>query len=495
MRLLSFTRVHIFSLMLLLVVLYPIYTSPIIGDDLINPFVMLNDSSFQLSKALSNGFSAGNQFHTNFIGQSLGHIIYFFWPYFDIATNFPHIVFYAILRLLVLVLCWYSIYLVCSLYTSRVGIISNVRQISINSSLIFSGTLQLHQIWSNDPVGNYPLTGYMSVGLSMFTLYYVFLNQSQRSVKVIAIGTLMVIVCLYYYEMNVSILPAIFLFLIFDCKLKVRDLDKLKLFFWVLFPALLWTASYLNSLEYKPLYGGTTRGSFTEIPGNFLISVFSGLPMGGWLLSAQYLPNASSFALISTLFFTGFLFIVLNRVKFFQRVNAQSENKSSKNRSTDNSIAILGALFSYMCFCVMIISSTQKYQQEITLVGHVYSSYSAVSVFIAIFCTIKALAIQVSASLKRLNFIRSLLIIFVVMQFGINQSLSKVAFNMTNPSQTLVNSFSNRSTDLERCQAWHTWASGQWPDYYESSMGIALGNTFKELTGAPFCISGTNPIK
>jgi hypothetical protein len=495
MRLLSFARIHVFSLMLLLVVLYPIYTSPIVGDDLINPFVLLNDSSFQLSKALSMGFSAGNQFHTNFIGQSLGHFIYFFWPYFDIATNFPHIVFYAILRLLVLTVCWYSIYLICSLYTHRVGKSSTVRQISINSSLIFSGTLQLHQIWSNDPVGNYPLTGYMSVALSMFTLYYIFLNKSQRSVKVIAFGALMVLICLYYYEMNVSLLPAIFIFLILDCKLKVRDLDKIKLFFWVLFPALLWTSSYLKSLEYASLYGGTTRGSFTEIPGNFLISVFSGFPMGGWLLSVQYLPNASSSALISTICFAGFLFIVLSRVNFFQRVNAQSVNKSSKNRSNDNSFAIFGALFSYMFFCVLIISSTQKYQQEITLVGHVYSSYSAVSVFFAIFCTIKALEIQVSASLKRLNFIRSLLILFVVMQFGINQGLSEVASNMTNPSQTLVNSFSNRSTDFERCQAWQTWAAGQWPDYYESSMGIALGNTFKELTGAPFCTSGTNPIK
>ena len=76
-------------------------------------------------------------------------------------------------------------------------------------ALVFVGTLQLHLVWSNDPVASYPRSGYSSVILATWALVATLRTLRQPTMLRISSTSVLIMAAILYYEMNVALIPTV----------------------------------------------------------------------------------------------------------------------------------------------------------------------------------------------------------------------------------------------------------------------------------------------
>lgn len=476
--------------------LYPVLFYPIVADDLTNPFAQYIATSGNLMTTIQYGFNGGWSHHFNFIGTTIGSLVNYVWILSNAHTEIGHIGFYLILKSLA--------YLSLSFALSEAirngsALFDRSPKSMPNEKLAYFALssfgivafVQIHALWSNDPVASYPTSGIVSTAIGLAALSLLTRALSLQSIKHVFLSLAVMIVAIFYYELNVALVPATFVLLILHKLYATRTQGVGDLKFYlssgallVLVPTLVAVAARLMTQEDAVNYGGTTVGSLQKFPSTFTISGLSNLPGSAWKLSSE-VSGVLSFA------YRDFLLVLGCLAVLFIVASVSIQQIRLRDKQISGVACVTAFLFTYMLFATAIQALTAKYQDEITRIGKVYNFYITGLVFsVAVLMFILFVYAKRSAGVA--NVVLVGVLTFGIFQAAINLTLFNVAKNGTTQSQVLLSSIGDQSTDIDRCAAWYNWSAIGWPEYYEVGMGVGLQAFQERYFGVPFCSQGVN---
>jgi hypothetical protein len=468
----------------------PAITAQPAGDDLINPFYMFFETNGSFFESFKLGIEYGTSHKFDILGQIAFVTHSWLWIQFDYFTGLDHTWFYALSKGMI-----FAVVLLSATYWLQQIIWSLRLQISSWKLLFlvtaFSGsTVQMHNIWSNDPVANYPMSGYASAVFSFVVLGLLVRHKNSQSLKTMFLVSTWVSVAILYYQINISLLPAVLMFWLANSWLNLKDKNLLQ-------PILRGTALFLMPVVvvlYGTFltsgktddYGGTTIGSWSTFPKTTVIGILGTLPGGGWNLSEKS---------IGAIFFPGWTTALVGVILLWILISLVPPKATDKSNSFDwkEAFKILLPGVAFWLAVVSIQTMTSKYQNEIVSVGQIYNFYSHGHIFIAGVVLIVFLGLS-RISNRWTTVAICIIVFFGVTQFQINSQLKTVMRDGNSQSLKLLDSFDVSTSDKSRCEAWKNWASIGWPEYYETGMSVGYQQAFKTLYGKEFCSSGTDPI-
>jgi hypothetical protein len=478
-------------LVLQLVLTFPIMAAGIVGDDLINPFYQFYVTGSELAKVMSYGVEAGTSHHFNVIGTIVGTFHTHFWLVFGSWFGTSHILYYQITKFLMIT---FSLLAAAFFLKNLLNLGSDARtsftRIYLMVMIVFASTVQIHSLWSNDPVGNYPMSGFASVAIG-FLVLGILLRYAQNPQWLAAIVlTLSIIAAILYYAINVALVVAIFVFFVLSKYLRVGyEAPVAQKAMIIGTPTVVTLLARIQTSEASANYGGATTGTLWGFFRALFNGSISSLPSSSWGLVRELIPN-----LLINYWQLGLLGLgVFGIVVSFSKIDT-SLSRAPIEVNLKEVLLIAIVLSSYSITSVAIQAATQKYQNELPEIGYVYNFYSVTSISIAVF--ISALHFWLFFTHKIFGIIiQAALISMFAVQSVINWTVVNKLESVTSPSQNLISAFGSQSSNSERCLAWATWASGAWPDYYEEGMANGLSSASRFYYGIDFCDSGTRPIK
>jgi hypothetical protein len=468
----------------------PAITAQPAGDDLINPFFMFYETNGSFFDTLKLGIEYGTSHKFDVVGQIAFVVHSWLWIQFDYFTGLDHIWFYALSKGMI-----FAIVLLSATYWIQQIVRSLGLQVS-NWKLLFlvtavsGSTVQMHNIWSNDPVANYPMSGYASAVFSFVVLGLLVRHKNSQSLKSMFLVSIWVSVAILYYQINISLLPAVFIFWLANSWHNLKAKNPLQpimrgtaLF---LLPAVLVLYGTFLTSGKTDDYGGTTIGSWSTFPKTTAIGILGTLPGGGWNLSEKS---------IGAILFPGWTTALVGVILLWILMSFVPRKATDEPYSFDwkEAFKILLPGFAFWLAVVSIQTMTSKYQNEIVSVGQIYNFYSHGHIFIAGVVLIVLLGFS-RFSNRWTTVAVCIIAFFGVTQFQINRQLKTVMRDGNIQSFRLLDTFNVSTSDKSRCEAWNNWASIGWPEYYEQGMAVGYKQAFKTLYGKEFCSSGTNPI-
>lgn len=468
----------------------PAITAQPAGDDLINPFYMFFDTNGSFFETIKLGIEYGTSHKFDVVGQIAFVIHSWLWIQFDYFTGLDHIWFYALSKGMI-----FAVVLLSAAYWIQ-QIIRTLRLQISNWNLLFlvtaisGSTVQMHNIWSNDPVANYPMSGYASAVFSFVVLGLLVRHKDSQSLKTMFLVSIWVSVAILYYQINISLLPAVFVFWLANSWKYLKTKNPLQ-------PVMRGTALFLLPVVVvlygtfltsgkTANYGGTTIGSWSTFPKTTAVGILGTLPGGGWNLSEKS---------IGAILFPGWTTALVGLILLWILLSNVPRGATDKSNSLElkKVFKILLPGVAFWLAVVSIQTMTAKYQNEIISVGQIYNFYSHGHIFIAGVLLIILLGLS-RISNRWTTVAVCIIAFFGVTQFQINSQLKTVMKNGNIQSLRLLDAFDVSTSDKARCEAWNNWASIGWPEYYEQGMAVGYQQAFKTLYGKDFCPTGTDPI-
>ena len=460
------------------------------GDDLINPFHTFFETNGSLMETLKLGVEYGTSHKFDVVGQIAFVLHSWLWIQFDYFTGLNHMWFYAISKGVIfsLVLAAGTYWIWQTLTSCRIKI--EYWKLLFLVTAIAGATAQIHNIWSNDPVANYPMSGYASAIFSFIVLGLLAQHKSSQSIKTMFLLSIWISVAILYYQINISLLPAVFIFWFANSWLDLKSKNPLKPFMrgtalFLLPVVVVLCGTFLTSGKTSD-YGGTTIGSWSTFPKTTAIGILGTLPGGGWNLSEKS---------IGAILFPGWTTALVGLILLWILMSYVPRGATDKSDSFDLK-EVLKILLPGVAFWLSVVSiqtMTSKYQNEIVSVGQIYNFYSHGHIFIAGVVLIVLLGLS-RISTRWTTVAVCIIAFFGATQFQINSQLKTVMRDGNIQSSRLLDTFDVSSSDKSRCEAWNNWASIGWPEYYEQGMAVGYQQAFKTLYGKEFCSSGADPI-
>jgi hypothetical protein len=340
-------------------------------------------------------------------------------------------------------------------------------------SAIFFSTLQLHMVWSNDPVGSYPLSGYASAifGLIALGLGMNAVRVNRRWTPVVAglAGT----AALLYYEINIAVVAATGLFAFINVAALGRGArlrEALRLSPVVVIPLLVVVFLQTRSSAASANYEGTSVQLEGMLP-TFAKSLVSSLPGSAWQLSREFLGG--TVALRSNAL--AILVIVVAAVVTIAVIKGPTSTPPAP-RPWRLAAAVL-SLVAYWAGATLVQASTAKVQAEAIRIGQVYNYYAIGSIIVAVLLALAAhLYVHLVPRALRPVFIVGIAA-FVLAQFMITWNVAERFNGATAANRNLLVAYTEHWPMDERCVALLRWSEGPWPDYYEVAMiaGMEIG--------------------
>ena len=467
----------------------PAIVAPPVGDDLINPFYQFYYTGGSFSKVLHLGYEYGTSHKFDIFGQTVFVLHSWLWLQFDHLTGLSHFWFYYLTKWINFSIVIASITYWLTKVLQRSGTRYKVKKLAMVVTLTCGATIQLHSIWSNDPVGNYPLSGFAAASLGFLTLGMLTNCMSHYSRRSYFITSLLIGLAILYYEINISLIASAFVVwnIVALSERRTRNLKNLFIdgLSLSVVPVLVVIYGKWVTSGKTGQYGGTTIGDWSKFPKTTSIALIGNLPGGAWALSKRF---------VNTLDFPNYLVLVVATVVITFLVFLTSDKQQvaiNKHHLRSWALALLPALIYWLastCFQTM----TDKYQNEIVEVGQTYNFYSQGFMFLA-----GVIALICIAGIQKRVFIPltvGVLLTFGSMQFLVNHQLLKAVRQGNGASINLLNAYDPSWSDESRCKAWAAWASGAWPEYYEQGMAVGLRTGFRSFYNKDFCKIEIAPI-
>jgi hypothetical protein len=467
---------NVWNFVLAVFLFYPIAHTPMIADDLYIPFDQVDRGGTGFIDSLQFGWFVGYHgpsFRPN--GAIFGAI--HTWVSLELASKLRIDMTYlfGLTKIILLFLICYQLTAVLSKTVSAPTYCPQLARLMI---VITAITIQIHGIWSNDPVVSFPIAGLGSTLLGL-TVIAKFSNDfsSLNYYKASIIGLIGVFAVCYYeltYGAVIGVSAAYILHRIFV----ERRISRQATFITLLlgFPASCAVIfGRLHASAVAQSYGGTTVGSATQIARTFYINAVSSLPGSGWGLSRTSLsgfPKLSYYSLVTLLVIS----IVLLKK---QDVNIV--------RGKQQMWITFFPIVCYFLFANLLLAATTKIQMEVRAIGQVYTAYP---VGMALCVMLVCLAIYASNCITFRTFrplLIATLIVFASLQVCINHNLSGRLRSMAGPSRELVNNYSTGSSTAERCLIITNWMNGNWPEYYETGIFKGLNLASNHYYGRDYC--------
>ena len=467
---------HFWNLVLAAFLFYPIAHTPMIADDLYIPFDQVERGGTGIVDSLQFGWFVG--FHGPSFrptGAIFGAV--HTWVSMELASKLRMDMTYlfGLTKILLLILICYQVTAVLSRFLSVSTHCPQLCQLVIVMTAI---TIQIHGIWSNDPVVSFPIVGLGStlMGLTViakFSKDYPSLTYRRASI----IGVIGVItVC--YYELTYGAVLGISAAYAFN-KITAERRISLRTFLMTFLLCLPATAAIifgrLHSSTVAQSYVGTTVGSMNQILTTFCVNSVSSLPGSGWRLSRIELsgfPKMSYYSLMAVLVVT--LILLKN-----QEVRIV--------RCKQLAWITFFPVVVYFLFANLLLSTTSKIQMEVNSIGQVYTAYP---VGMAL-CVMFGVAIYSMSSYGVFRVVRpfliTALIVLASLQISINHNLSGKLRSIAGPNRELVKNYSTNSTTAQRCSIITNWMNGDWPEYYETGIFNGLNLASNHYYGRNYC--------
>ena len=469
--------------------LKPILIAPIVGDDLVNPFSLIEQEGPGLPAALRfgwNGAVDGASFRI--LGNTLGNFVNWLWITLSVTFDISIPTVYGVIKFVVFIVCASSIARFWFVAAREYG--SPIRQ---DHSLVFVslalfGTLQIHGFWSNDPVGNYPMAGYAAAAFGFAVLAAAVTAIHHERWRWYISGSFVAAAAVLYYEINIgAVLGAGIIFLCACWSVRADKRRCLKLAVgasvFVGLPAFVILLGRSITGDQAESYGGTTV-RMSGAARTFGIGIVSSLPGAAWRHSLRNLGGHLS--LVFSVFVIGIGLLLALRV-WATRSIADSENETRKVQPL-GIFAVIAATTLYAMFAIALQAITVKVQDETIGVGYVYTAYAMSSAAIALALAAVAHHVYTRQRNGTFKFVcASAAIVFVFVQSTFNWRLSEQLNAVTAPSGLLVEAFDSDVPEPSRCKVLVDWTNGGWPIYYEETMTAGLQRAYRYYFGEEFC--------
>ena len=471
--------------------LYPVLSTPVVADDFINPFYQVHLTEGSPVATARYGWDIGLH-GVNF--RILGHPVGALWNWLWIATSAQFDVsmttLYALTKFIVFILCAMSVAQFWCVASRVYGRGIQYWDSLVMTSLALFGTLQIHGLWSNDPVASYPLAGYAAAALGFGVLSCAILAVKYQTWYSFVIGSAVALTAVLYYEMNLGAILGAGVILAGGCWVRRRNRRELVI---SLMGSAILTAPAALALLYGRLMTGERAANYggTEVRLSgatraFTLGSLSSLPGSAWELSERVIGGR-----VGVVYFVfGVTFLIVWLVRWWLKCS-----DPWKGVGTDDVLSrhqgrwvVVGAVVLFSAFAVAIQAVTTKVQDETPGVGYVYTYYAVTSCAVALGLVVGARALFSRPKFHALKFIVcSTAVMLLFMQSTVNWRVSKTMNDWVMPNRRLLNAFDADAGKEQRCQALADWTAGGWPEYYEFNMIVGLDKSYLHYFGQPFC--------
>lgn len=465
--------------------LYPILVTPLVADDFLNPFLQYSTTQGGYWDSIVFGWDAAfNGASMRLSGNVIGALINNLW--LDLAGNslVSLSTFYAIQKFLVFILCGFSLSYFYGALLISLGRKITLYKRTVLCSFVFFSTLQIHGLWSNDPVSSYPMSGFMVAAIGFFLLGWA-AHTSLRPTKfrVLALSVSCVVSVLYYEILaGVGVLT----FLVLLSSISRMNLSRsLGRIVFLAAPAiatfLTMTISRMHTATQSENYGGTHIVLGDKALKTFIFGLLSSLPASAWRITTQFLDGGVTLKLVSV---ATLILVVVVGLREFPTISDFARTSRTKNRFLFSSLIL--SLIGFWFFAVGLQSLTEKVQNETGKLGYVYTYYAIGSASAAVLIALSVVFISQKSLNFRITFFTCFLL-FATIQGSITWRISEQMSNSLIPNRSLLAAFSNFDTVPKRCQALRNWSAGNWPTYYEDGMILGLQEASLGFHQEPFC--------
>ncbi len=357
-----------------------------------------------------------------------------------------------------------------------------VSRIRIDFILIlsFATILQIHALWSNDPVTNYVFAGFLPVTFALITLSKYFEYSKNPTLRNMVNVSALSLVSLLFYEINFALVPAFIIVTLLTRRSEEKSNYKITLL--RLTPAGFTTIALIFLRTFTGQNAGAYNG--TTILFNFdslkslIINVCGAIPTSTWFLASKVdglnisVPLFVSISLI--------LFYLNNAQRALDRKHV---TKKSRIKQVDNNVVILISITVWGLGAVAIQSLTPKIQIEVNEIGKVYTSYASSATVTTILLT----AFILRKIKTKTNIKYSFILVLAAAQITLNLGLNQKLWEVMNPNVRLINVATTPTDSIRRCEALNDWLNVGFPTYYEVGTVRGLNVYSKAVNNELFC--------
>ncbi len=448
--------------------------APLVGDDFINPFSQFYNTQGKFVNAIRWGLTTTLNTHISIVGMFIGAMYQYLWMIFDGVFLGGHYLFYQLTKIfLLIILLETTLKITNKLFKEKIH--QNYLRVLI--VFVFVSTYQIHGNWSNDPVTSYPVTGIGStILLLVFILNYLKLRDKNH-IKNYVVTFFVLMATLFFYEMNLVLIPTIFIISAYLLKTKKISSSKflLEIGIFNVIPVL--TVIFLKILnravDYP--YDGTSVDLNYKVIRTFFIQIYGYFPLSTIPLTIKI--GAYNFQ-------TSALYIAITTITLFAMFFLAKKTlfKSNTVRHKLNYFnAFIATVFLglQMIFTALLFSITPKYQNELNILGKVYMNYIVGLVTIGIFL------IAITLHLNSKHVLTAILTVGLITNYSNIHQLNLMNFNYRANSQ-VITAFNSDSPKI-RCQILRDWLTREWPDYYKQGIISGLNFSHERIYKEPYC--------
>ena len=470
-------------------VLYPVLSTPLIADDFLNPFSQTADGGSGLGNAVRYGWRGSTEGASfRIFGTTIGGVFNWLWLTLSAEFDVNMTVIYAITKFFIFVGSAAAVASVWYVASRAYGQRTAYWDAMVLTSLALFGSLQIHAIWSNDPVASYPLAGYAPTALGFSVLTLAIVAAKRVSWWWYCCGAIMSMLAVGYYEINIGAVLGAAIILVAgiwtgrgDRRNTRRAVVGGALF--VALPAALVLFGRSVTIGNSASYGGT-EVTLDKAARTFERGVLSSIPGAAWRLSER--SGGGQVGLLPVAFALAALIALLIRF-WLGRAQREAFIRPSTNKRLGLAAATV-AVMTYALFAVALQAITSKVQNEMLGAGYVYTFYAMTSSAVALGV---AVAVNAVVAEKRFRSWRSVVLLlaaaFMLTQFTVNWRLTTSMNESYVRNRTLIASFDRDADMPTRCRSLQQWTGIPWPGYYEKGMTDGLQAAYQYYFGEPFC--------
>jgi hypothetical protein len=489
------------------VILRPALIVTISLDDFINPFSLLErygPSPFEMVPEISRDLTRNG--HFNYIGQNVGSAIYVMWAYM-ISWGVRYSLIYATTKFVVFMVTALVVARLLRTLAALVG-----RSIPVWNSralvcVVLFSTLQLHVAWGLDPVGSFPLFGYLPAAVGLLALDYAIRAAQADDRRSLVIAAVWMCLAVQHYELNIVVVAALLPIAIVVWRSRAGSQPSIGRRAYIIRlativgPCLLMVAvlSRIAAAANRG-YTGTDVTLGDDTAPVFLRALAGSLPASAWLVARDWL--AQPVALFST---TVVAFVIVAAVVLAWRHLVEVDAVGKRQRRSRpvqppaptwfNLVAIIACPATVWFGATAVQAVTSKVRAETPRVGYVYTYYAYGSigvVLIGLLVVLVGFGRATPRSLRLLAGARPLLVAlalgFVLVQSAINDNVQRTFDQRLAVNNAVLVAFSDEAPEAVRCAALQAWSDLPfWQAYYRSDFIEGLNVSYQHLNGEPFC--------
>jgi hypothetical protein len=468
-------------LLLSWLILRPALLVTISLDDFINPFSVFHDygsSPFGMLPEVNRDVLRNG--HFNFFGQSIGAVVFRIYAHL-MSWGVRYSFLYAMTKFAVFVLVAVLAARVLRALAELAGRTIGLWRSRVIVALVLFTTLQLHVAWSLDPVGSFPLSGYLSVVVGLWAFDVGFRALAARSVRSLAGAATAMCLAVLYYEINVAMIAALAPVVVVRLR-RARARDVLLRAGAIVAPAAAMTlVLQAVAAASNRGYTGTDVGVGENTPTVVVRTVAGSLPGSAWPVARDWLGRPFAMSVAAALCLVPVVVTV---------VVAAMRRQDAGDPTDRGALALVVASPVVMWLAATLVqATTQKVRVETIRVGYVYNYYAYGSVGVVLAALLAVPLLPRRDLLRRARpVLVAAAIVFVVAQSVVNDDVHRKFGADLRANRDLLASFTDEPPPEQRCSTLEAWASlPYWQAYYREALVDGINTTYAHFHDEPFC--------